>query len=485
MMNRPNTLREFFKSERPIFWFLIALLVRTPVFLLLLLHNGCHQSLWGWGAENGDTWSYFDPIDALLQGRGYSPDFRMPGYGVPYWLFRHVTAPPGAGTLIVLAQSLLSAFSCVALRAVARETGLTSRSVHITFWSYALFPRIIGYDVAYFPESFCIAAMIIGLHGWFVTLRTRSHVWALWSGSWLAWAVFLKPVMGLWLPFLALGALIARSTTWQARTSLALTLLVPFLFTDGAWAFRNWRTHERFLPLNNGFLLPWLTESNIYPVMRYMQAVGGNYIWWDPSAEIRWFNVREGENNGPGRRKDEGVRMPRFALTERCTEDSLNLLASELKEYSTTNDAGRARLKPIIRARCDRYIRLYREDAPFQYHMGARLRLAQHFFGMAGSAGLFGDDRVQRRWYVRMLDAVERCWYWSVIPFGLLATFWHALKRRTDVRLRLFAIAVLVNLFVHPWALRFCEGRYLMPLVPWLLLFAVLAFDRMSRSKAA
>jgi hypothetical protein len=483
-MQHPHEPRVLLRVERPLFWFLIALVVRTPVFVLLLLHNGYHQSLWGWGAENGDTWSYFDPIDALIEGRGYSPDFRMPGYGIPYWLFRQVTAPPGAGTLIVLAQSVLSALSCVALRAAAREMGLSVRAANIVFWGYAVFPRLIGYDVAYFPESFCISAMIIALHGWLVTLRTFHRGSALWCGAWLAWAVFLKPVMGLWLPFIALGAALSQTTTFRTRMATASLLLLPFIIADGAWSFRNWRADQRFHPLNNGFLLPWLTESNIYPVMRYMQAIGGNYIWWDPTADIRWFNVREGENNGPGRRKDEGVRMPRFALTEHCTEDSLLTLANELQEYSGTNDAGRARLKPMIKARCDRYIRSYEEIAPFQYHVAARLRLTTRFFGMAGSASLFGDDRVQGRWYVRALDGFERVWYWIIVPLGLLATFLALLRRTIHPRMRLFALAVLVNLFVHPWILRFCEGRYLMPLIPWLLLFALLMLDRMRLNTA-
>ena len=61
-------------------WFAIALIARGVLFWIFLQEHGFHYSLYGWGVEGGDTPSYFTPIDSLINGNGYQPDLRMPGF---------------------------------------------------------------------------------------------------------------------------------------------------------------------------------------------------------------------------------------------------------------------------------------------------------------------------------------------------------------------------------------------------------------------
>ena len=69
------------------FWVLIAFFCKALFFIFLICRNDLHPLPGFIGVPTGDTSSYFDPIDNLIANGSYSPDFRMPGYGVLYLPF--------------------------------------------------------------------------------------------------------------------------------------------------------------------------------------------------------------------------------------------------------------------------------------------------------------------------------------------------------------------------------------------------------------
>ncbi len=457
-------------------WLGIAFVVRGIFFWIFLHEHGLHGAWYGWGAENGDTPGYFAPIDQYLTGHAYLPDFRMPGYGLPYLLFRLFTTPQGAGTAILFAQFLLGAISVVVLARCARMLGAPTWAQHAVCILIACCARVAVYDVDWFPESFCTSALIFGVHGWLAHLRSDSRLALLWSGGWLAWAVFLKPVQAMWLVLLAVGILFIATGNARSRIARALLLLLPFLIADGIWMRRNWVMHRKLHPLSQGTIMPELANSHMYPVMRFMQAVGGNYIHWDPSADIRWFNMREGPRGAQGRRADEDLAMPAFALSKSITSDSLQLLADEMARWSdrTTLPEERFALTGVMRARCDRFINTYQRERPWQYQVMARARLTRLFFQRAGLRGVFGYPARTQAWWTHALDLFDAIQHWCVLIAGLFAAFWSLAKWKRIPRERVWlAVLVLTGVFVFPIALRLCEGRYLVPMYPWLLLMAI------------
>ncbi len=464
-------------QRRTWWWLAIALLVRGAYFWLFLHEHGLHSAWYGWGAENGDTPGYFEPIDAFLEGRGYRPDFRMPGYGLPYLILRMYTTPQGAGTAILFLQFLLGAASVVVLTRSAALLGASQRVQDITCVAFAVLGRVAVYDVHWFTESFCVSAMIFAVHGWLVGVRGGHWSAFIWSGGWMAWAVFLRPVQALWLLLLAIGVVLLLSHNPRRTSVLAGLFLLPFLLTDGLWIRRNLIMHHEISPLSRGTVMPELAGSQMYPVMRFMQAVGANYIHWDPTASIRWFNMREGPLGAQGKRVDRNVHMPEFALSASITADSLHALAGEMARYSSPalSDELRAQLLGTITRRCDRYIGYYRAERPWQYHVTARLRLTGLYFHRAGLAGLFADPARSPGWWVYPLEILDNLMHWLVLIGGLFgASWWIACWRRDRMRAWLAALT-LIGVAVFPWGLRLCEGRYLVPMYPWLLMFFILA----------
>lgn len=460
-------------------WFVLALGVRAILFWIFLNAHGLHHGYWGWGSANGDTASYFDPIDRYLAGEGYRPDMRMPGYGIIYLVLRWFTTPQGAGSAIIVLQGVLSAFSCVALMRTGAMVGLNARMQRVLFWTGTTCLQIAFYDVQLLTESFCISALILAVHDLLLARRDASRTALLTAGAWLTWAIFLRPVHAVLLP-LFLWA-VWTSSTGSDRWIRLVLLLLPFAVTDGWWMQRNWRMHHRVRPLANSLYYPWSVHAPIFNISRYVRAYGGNHTWWDPTADIRWFNVREGPLGRQGPRPDRDVRLPDAALSEHCTIDSLRSLADDMARWShaSTTPDERLAIGRTMEARVDRCIDQYRSDRPFSYHVLSRFRMLAHLLARSGQEPLFEPYRKRDPPFARALILWNDAWYWLAMPAGVLMavlTLWH--WRSMDPGINFLSVLLLAGILVHPFVLRLCQGRYLVPMLPFMAVLAIVFAHR-------
>jgi hypothetical protein len=467
-------------------WIAIAVVMRGGFFNVFLHEDGLHGAWYGWGAETGDTAGYFEPMDSFLAGNAYRPDFRMPGYGLPYLLLRLCTTPQGAGTAIVFLQCLLGMVGVVVLARCARLLRAPRWAQYLTCILFAVMPRMALYDVYWFTESFCTSAMIIATHGWLAHHRTGSRWALLWGGAWMAWAVFLRPVQFVWLFLLVAGLLMTLRGNWRERGIAAALFLLPFVLSDGWWLRRNQVMHHEFAPFSRGTVIPELAGSPMYPLMRFLQATGGNYIHWDPSAHIRWFNMREGPLGRPGPRIDKDVVMPAFALCESITEDSLRAWANDMSRYSDglTTVEERAALFRSMSARSDRYVRHYAHERPWQHVVASRIRLTGLLFNRAGSGPLFHTPPIFPGWFCKPIAAVDAPVHWAVLCGGLVAGLFALVNWRQERIHAWLGAMVLISVFMVPWVLRMCEGRYTVPMYPWLVLSLTIAASRIAAARS-
>ena len=465
----------------------IAVVVRGALFNVFLHEHGLHSAWYGWGAETGDTPGYFGPIDSFLADNAYRPDFRMPGYGLPYLLFRLYTTPQGAGTAIVFLQCLLGMASVVVLARCTRLFGAPRWAQYLTCILFAVMPRMALYDVYWFTESFCTSAMIFSTHGWLAHQRSGSRAALLWSGAWMAWAVFLRPVQLIWFILLAIRTLTKARASWRERSIATALFLLPFVLSDGLWIRRNQVMHDELTPFSRGVIMPELASSPMYPLMRFLQATGGNYIHWDPSAHIRWFNMREGPMGRQGPRMDKDVVMPAFALCESITEDSLRTWAADMSRWSDARTTGEERMTLFreMNARRDRFVRYYSDERPWQHSVASRMRLTALFFNRAGSGPLFHAPPIHPSSFRKPIEALDAPMHWAILCGGIIAALWSLRQWRKERLQAWLAGMTIISVFVVPWALRLCEGRYLVPMYPWLLLLVVLAAVRLTGPRSA
>jgi hypothetical protein len=469
-------------------WSVLALLVRGGWFWIFLHSHGLHHGAWGWGAANGDTGSYFDPIDSYLSGNAYRPDMRMPGYGVVYLLFRWFTTVPGAGSMVILVQLFFSALSCAAVFRCGGLLGMGKTASVVLFGVYTLFPQVAFYDVQFLSESLCMSALVLAIHDWLSCLRSASPLQLVMAGLWITWAIFLRPVQALLLPVMLIGIALGRATAPRHRIVQAVIFLLPFLLLDGAWTTRNWIMHHRFRPLANSLVYPWSVRAPIFSVSRYVRAYGGNHTWWDPTADIRWFNVREGPQGRQGPRQDDNVRLPNAALSEHVTLDSLRLLADEMASWSGVHRTPEEHhhIARNMEARVDRYIAAYRADRPFSYHALSRIRMLGHLLARSGQEPLFEPYRHRDPPMAGAIILLNDVLYWTIMPLALLGSLIVLIRnRRHRIGVVLLSVMLIAGVLVHPMVLRFCQGRYLVPMLPLMCMMAAVVVDRALRKREA
>ncbi len=451
----------------------IALAGKVCLLLLMLLEHGT-PIVGPWYLFGGDAIGYLDPIDSLLNGQGYHPDHRMPGYGAPYLLLRIFMERPAALQSLVLLHVLASAIAVVLLARLAFNLTNDQRIFRWTFWLALISTYASFYDRQILTESFSVMALTLAAQQattWFKTGR-RSHL--LVAGSAITWLIFMKPVYLPALAILGAAVLLHRGKALRTRVLATLTLGVPFLVADGAWCVRNAVLHGEFRPLTDGAIYPDLRAGIKYPLLRLMQAYGTSFIWWDPTAEIRWFNIRYG-NDGQVQFADRQPPLPAYVYTDQCPQDSLRAIADAVERYNNSADeAQRTRMIANVTKSCDRCIESFRNEHPFHYQVTARLRMLKTFLLHSGTSALMGKPGNE-------LDPVRLAirGFYSFLYLGsfLLGSIWALrsfLSRSVAPDLRLTSALLLYGVTIFPFGVRMTEFRYSTAIYPLALLLAIL-----------
>ncbi|MEN3040818.1 MAG: hypothetical protein ABDH66_04685 [Bacteroidia bacterium] len=328
-----------FPLNRPSHWILLALLstiaywpitlnkrdflYRDPELLQHCQQNPyCRHNLLFFPiqlvAEHGDTWSYIYPIEYLFKQGVYWDDYRTPGYGAPYAVFRLITGSPEVSLwLLALLQVILWAASIGLMLFYLQRRGvptawLIGLNFLLCFSPLAYHTRILG------TETLTAALTILG------TLLLFQRQFFL-AGIAFTWVFFLRPLNGIYVPLI--GVWIIYTERKLLSKSLAYFAL-PFILLEGAWIGRNFLFHGDFRPffgsksLNYPFLL---ARSDIY-VLRYAYAIGEGEISKRSEAG-NIHNILTCHSFTPA--SLEGIRqaVPAWAFGEGCTPESLQKAA--------------------------------------------------------------------------------------------------------------------------------------------------------------
>jgi len=222
----------------------------------------------------GDTPSYLNPVEALLRGEGFTPDYRMPGVAAPYYVFRQFMDSGMSRDAYVTLQWLLSSISVVLLAHLAwlvtgrRRVFLLVYLVFLGSTFTSLYVPVIGSD------SLAVSALIISLFLLDRSLRFKGKADLLGAGFFLTWAIFAKPVLA---PLLLLAVALLFYRMGRVRSwSYVLWFLLPFVLLDGAWIYRNHSVHGGFHPLTNqGMFSQHFTDGVRYRAMHFCSG-----LWW-------------------------------------------------------------------------------------------------------------------------------------------------------------------------------------------------------------
>ncbi len=441
-----------------------------------------------WYIVTPDSHSYLDPIENQLQGGSYYPDYRMPGVGAPYWLFRQFLDIPASRDALVVLQWFLSGLSVYLLGLVALRLTDSHRTALATYGLFLFSTFTSWHDTSMSSDSLATSAIIIQVY-LFQQAFDRSSKWLLaCAGFFLTWVIFLRPVAALLL--IPAAALVfyqwGKARSWKPL----VIFLMPFMLIESFWVIRNWRANQEFNPLTNQGVMPdEIADRPLGYLMRFLQGYGGNYIWWEAGADIRWFGLWHGSAalDDEGRNADP---PPSYAYAPGYDQDSL-LVVSEL--IRTALHGGMEQTDSIAylaraNAALERYTEQHAEHAPFTHHVTSRFLMIRHMVIQKGAETLFGRFYHTLPAWMKLFKLCQMALYMFVTAFGIWAgivMLWRW-REATSVLSIWLPVVALYMVFVYPLVLKMAEGRFMVHVFPILLVLAVsYTMDLITRIRGA
>jgi hypothetical protein len=455
-------------------WLLLAAVLKFA--FIALLWNTIHESLriapqyqhylqeW-WGHPWGDTPTYFDPIDNLLNKGTYDPDYRMPGYGAVYLFFQLLLPLNAAMRMIIVFQCLMALFANFALAKVAYMITKNKIAFVVTLVICCLSLKNIKWDFTFMTESLTTSCLSIGLY--FFTkcvYDEKRRTWsALCGGFFLCWAVFMRPV---YFPLIVLFplALIYLERKRVKKFGLAVMFLLPFLIVDGCWIIRNYVVLDRFVPLVKQKYIPEIADTYLGALIDFVIVTGSPVTFHDPNSELAWYVTAPG-----------GVQTskppPDWLQTSQFNIDSLRTVREMIAqtEDPLLSDSSRRQLNSAITEKLERYRKSIRDEKPGFYFVGSRIRHVRTHLFTTSTDFLPPIPFLQMPLHMQIIKLSYSALYAVsvIMAIGSLGAFW--LRNKDMLALPLAAMYALT---ISP-VLGLVDVRYLAPGYPLLILCAV------------
>jgi hypothetical protein len=510
-----NSFTRFFlrNPSNYIFWILIALIIKGLIPFILLFHG--HRTdphLLSFGFI-GDGPSYTDPIESFLANGHYYPDRRMPGYGIIYLILRLIFSYNSTYNTIIIIQLIVSSLSVYCLALLSRMVLKSNLAFYLAFYFFLISSYSNYYDICLGTESLCSAFLIFGT--WYFALYFQKEKLRLlfFSGFFLTWAAFLRPVF---VVILLIYGIVFLFYSIKSKNNFVKPLFIyslAFILFDGAWIVRNYNVHHQFIPLaRGGFYYPYVEDSYMSHELEFVQSWGGAVQLPDGHSALSWF----GGILFPGEKEiKEYDSIPDYIYTSKFNKDSLYALRGRVKKFmalqkpavdsfynSTNKDWFKAfailyePLKPVSPAAAalqndidntfDTYKASIKSEKPFLYYVKAPLVLLRKFL-FEGNADYF--KRGQIPGLGKVMFSFYHYYYLVLLFFGgigIVLLTWKGI--RSDFMLLLLPIIPGYTIIIHP-LLRAAYNRFLLPAWPFIILCAVyvatLIIKRISKAESS
>ncbi|MBS1634822.1 MAG: hypothetical protein JST26_02795 [Bacteroidetes bacterium] len=469
-MSIRRSIQFFLKPvENTGFWIGLGLVVKLLFFLNGLREFGATAHPGFIGAYGGDTFYYLQPMEQWYKTGVYMPDFRMPGMAPLYLLFREVLSYTNAQNAVLVVQWIMASLSVFFL---AKSVFLISKSrllFYLTFYVLLLSSYANLYDYYFLPDSLATSATIFFMYflvKYYVSRRLGNLFI---SGLFFCWLVFLRPPYALLPLFMGAVCILPNIKKITLSKSLA-TLLVfssGFILVDSCWITRNYGKYARIIPLQKAVYYETANNDYLEPLSEFVTAFGGNMYFWDPDAEIRWFNFRKDAIHIESSRPPE---LPENIYTSQFNRDSL----LNLKKRITEAESGKfspeeeRKINEGIGATCRRYEQSLKAERPELYYVTSRLKAAYRFVFSNGTYNLFNEPFRQ----LNVLKVCVRFFYEGFYKLIALLCVAGIVFFPYRLRMLIFFLPVLYTFILFPFVFRFSEYRYMVPAYPFMVVSA-------------
>lgn len=461
----PSLQKIFLKNTtKPLFWLVLGFIFKGIPFLFVLL-NHPYQDIKGiWGATQADDSSYLAPMDNLISHGIYNPDFRMPGYGAFYLLFRFVFSPEMACNALIILQVALASISVYYLALIAKNTFKSDACFYLTFYLFILCPYSNFFDAYIATESLCASLLIFGVYFFTQYFQSNKKRYLFIAGLLLTWVLFIRPVFGGVLLMYSLLIFLKKSTGFRTKIKPLFLFLIPFLLLEGLWVYRNYETHKKLIPFTaTGAFYPNAANSYLKPLFDFTQSWGGACSLTNKPADINWFQYYY-----PGMPANLSYdSLPDDIYTSAFNKDSLLKLKGMIADLKKPMPDS-ASFQYKLRIKLFTYKESEKREKPFQYYVKTPLKMipvmlfgpvARNYLERGRSVPVLGKPIVAFNYFM----------YLSILLLGLAGIILLTLKGiRQNASLLIVTLIPLYTILVHPVMFRFFDSRFLLPSFPFI-----------------
>lgn len=444
------------------FWISLALVVKTLFFILKSIELNSIDFSFSFSA--GDTDSYITPIENLIANGEYYDDYRMPGYGWLYYIFRLIFSQTWALNFLVFTQVFLSAVSVYVLGLISLNIFEKKSFFLLTYFLYLVSTYVSLTDHFLLTESLCTSGLIFSIY--FLLKGGRNYFW---SGLFLTWVIFLRPVF---FPLLFLHGfyIILSSKVNQVKLKTSLLknmffLFISFILIDGAWIARNYVKYSKISPLTKTIYYPGISDSYKGAVIRFLNSYGGSIVFWLHSSDVTFFiPLRDGTK--------KEIYLPNNIYTNVFNSDSLFLVKNMIIsiESKSTPTLEKQLLENEVISKLDRYSNSIKNEKPFLYYIGSRIKVFKTFFLHSGTYNLFKNSSYELNMFEYTIKIFYSLLYAFVVLFGFIGLFSFLLLRINNIKFFFISCTGLYSALVFPFLLKMDEYRYFVPGYPIFIL---------------
>ncbi len=460
------------------FWLAVVVLLRFATSMVIFWlgeKDPFNSGLWHLSTDAIDF--YVKTATNLAMLGIYSKDGvlpyagRMPGYDIiiaPLFFFFD---QPLAFNLLVVTQWSLTSLSYYLLALLSYNTFHKVRLFYIVIIGISLNTYIAYYDFYILTESFAVSAVIIGIY--FVHTK-KSKLYLLLSGTFFTWAFFLRPYL------LAIYILAVLYIIWIYRYELRILLVrllyfgSIFILFESMWIIRNYIHFQTFIPV---IKFDQLVDPNdkLTVLGDFMRVVGGDNIYWNPTAEIMLFlDVRLDKKVKPTYQHMSD--LPSYMFTSAYNADSLEVL----KYWYVLADTAKspemrsfANMQAVSKMRY--YMDTFKKEKPLYYYIVAPLRLLGKFLIHSGTYNLSSQIFSNLPTLKKVVRLIYGGLYYFTWVLGLLGCIiiLSNLRHVKDHMIIVICITGLYPLVMTSAIFRTIEYRHFALAYPFLFVIAV------------
>lgn len=474
---------------------IFIIVIKVPTFIWLLSNNGVNVIDGFWGLSRTELlFGHLVGIENFIDSGVYFPDQRMPGLGLAYLLPKLFFDRATACNILIIFQLLMGIISTYLLAEIAGKIYKNKISFILTAVIYSLCISVSSYDIIIGADSLAVSVSIIGLYYLFKFIETNGVYYIVFSGFLIAWAIFIRPIMGLLWTMIIFYLFISviKNRSWKAIFPI-LIFAFPFVLSDSMWIIRNYKKHHEFSPLDSRHL--YLTDMNntknpfLYPFIDgFVQSWGGNTVMWDPNSEVRWFGVEDRNIDGSNAYTAVGVytkELPEYIYTSKFNKDSLIVLKNKIQKIwsHTLPSAIEPEYCDDVNKKLLIYTRSIKEEKPFIYYVYAPLRIIKTFIFTHGTQTLINKKFSDMNVLEKALKFLAAFMNILILTAGILGMCLVIIKKKFFGPLFVPISFTLLYVFFIGFVFKFTEIRFLLPLYPFLILTSLYLIEIFKKVK--